>query len=152
MLKAQLKDLEMTNKKINDDISSLKKRLEAKSSELKNAEKEIKDLKNINDSLIEAVKVLNQKSTAMFHIILSLKMYSLEKTSLFQKQSLKATQIEYNNDQVESRDMACNGHKEDDLINLNEELNTFRCPECNYETDSKRGLKVHVGMKHKKHI
>ena len=39
----------------------------------------------------------------------------------------------------------------DDLIDLlNKDVYTFRCLECNYESDSRRGLKVHIGRKHKK--
>ena len=39
----------------------------------------------------------------------------------------------------------------DDFIDHhNEDVNIFRCLECNYESDSRRGLKVHIGRKHKK--
>ena len=39
----------------------------------------------------------------------------------------------------------------DDLIDIhNEDVNTLRCLECNYESDSRRGLKVNIRMKHKK--
>ena len=54
-----------------------------------------------------------------------------------------------NDDETQNMDKPNPTDKINDDIH-NEDDNIFKCLECNYESDSRRGLKVNIRMKHKK--
>ena len=59
--------------------------------------------------------------------------------------------FEDNDDEMENLNITSyeDNPTNDDLIDLyDEQLDAFKCLDCNYESSSERGLKVHIGMKH----
>jgi hypothetical protein len=60
-LKANLKDLEIADKKLADENTRMKKVLEVTNTTSVNAEKEMNGLKEINENLVKDLKVLNLK-------------------------------------------------------------------------------------------
>ena len=170
-LKAKIRTLEIANKKLEVENTNLKKVLEEKSTEPRkiNLEKELDEVKQINKNLIEDLKVLNHKLYRFVPDYREIENAQLKENIFVLEAILRSYRDEEPNEEeyFNDDDMDDDDNKtveksspefkptDGDLIdfcNYDEPMDAFRCLECNYESNSQRGLNVHFGMKHKEII
>ena len=136
-------------KKLEQDNIKLKKANEMKASELEQvdtkcfaATEELNELRKINKCLIEDIKVLNEK----------LKPGAVEQENAKLKENIAILQTVvqiYKQAEIDAEDCSEENEPEDET-KLTQVNTKYKCDYCDFESDTNRGVCVHIGIKHKK--
>ena len=139
-LKREVKKLEKENEQLLSKIKEQNIEVE----KLKLIKKNFEELSEVNKVLIDDVRNLNNKLKAIMPGAQERENESLKETVAI----LQAVIDIYKQAEIDEEGINESNNIAEQIAEMNEQR--FRCDLCYFESDSSRGLSVHVGMKHRK--
>ena len=135
-------ELEEENLKLKGDNDIKARELEQANTKYLSTIKELKELRKINQCLLEDINLLNEK----------LKPGDVEQENAKLKETVAILQtVVQIYKQAEIDEAAASEENEpEDETELTQVNSKYKCNYCDFESDTKRGICVHIGIKHKK--
>ena len=153
LLKNEINFLNVSVKELEEDVFKLKRANDMKASELEQADskyyamiEEVKELRKINQCLLEDMNLVNEK--------LKPGVVEQENEKLKETVAILQTVVQiYKQAEIDEEDYRKEqrpGEEPEDENELAQVKTKYKCNYCDFESENYRGVCVHTGIKHKK--